>query len=541
MPPELSRECPLPSATAPRPASLLSLPPYLRHFIYLRIDVARFDQHPYTYFLDGRRRNPPGMSDYDPPPSRNFMGLLLSCRAFYVEMTSLLYSANRFILFYTRKRTLQPLRALSPTSIAALTNLKIVLNESSCHEPVDARDYPPTCCCTDSRFRTHCAERHGNLHCPPLLDSLSGLSSTSTRLATQDMVTEWHNTATYLSSHATTGNLELWFEVTWCRRNRSYYIFAPPCLISEGGCPPHIHHGCPLIECTLYPDWKTSKGARRFHGCFCRRLHGAYTSACKCWLPPTPLFLINRLLCQDAQTVFFSGNRFVVHDFYAIPPQNHAYPALILPAHFPPDPIPTFEPPFEPTNERDYPHTRYAASEFLRDAIPPHCLTHLRFLEFLFPPYVPNDWPIERTALQHEWRETVEWASTRLNLPALAVRMVMSYPLVHPNVARRELTEEEGTRILKGYWRVASPLRELAKHHGMGAFWVQPAYPFRGEQQSIYYVVWKRYGEEWMEEKERALKEQYEHIPGRDGGAASGGKVEPLKGVWQRWYELDYY
>ncbi|KAK3299848.1 uncharacterized protein B0H64DRAFT_379283 [Chaetomium fimeti] len=632
MPPELSRDCPLRSgsATAPRPAGLLTLTPHLRHFIYLHIDVARFDGYPYTFFLNGHKDSP-GLSRYEPPPSRNFMGLLLSCRVLYTEVASLLYSANRFILFYTHQRTLRPLRALSPTSIAALTNLKIVLNESSCHNPTNAPSYPPPCCFHRLMAQELCAKHHGSEHRRPLLDSLSGITPAATRLATQPMLTEWHNTAAYLSSHATPGRLELWFvcdidpaheyaleaaqrlvaplalfpllkdchvrlcsapnrplqrlaeeavlparpgspplsplltnlpaelrlrileytdlvtpwkEVTWCRRNRRYYIFSPNCLMYEGGCPPHIHHGCPLIRCTHDEEYIPGKDIRRVHGCFCRRLHGAYTSTCKCWVPPTRLFLINRLLRHEAETIFFSHNRFVVHDFYAIPPQNlrtylAAHRASHLPAHFPPDPIPRFDPdePFDgpPTNERDYVHTRFAASEFLRAVVPTHCLAHLRFLELLFPPYVPNDWPLERRSLQREWRATVAWASHHLNLPALAVRVVMSYPLVHPDV-RRELSEEEGTRILRGYWRAASPWKELARERGLGGLWVQTAYPFRGEMKSVYCVGLK-WEEEWMEEKERALKAQYEHIPGREGS----GRVEPLRGVWQRWYEVPYY
>jgi hypothetical protein len=37
---------------------------------------------------------------FDPPLAGNFAGLLLSCGARYVEAATLLYSANRFIIFY---------------------------------------------------------------------------------------------------------------------------------------------------------------------------------------------------------------------------------------------------------------------------------------------------------------------------------------------------------------------------------------------------------------------------------------------------------
>jgi hypothetical protein len=171
--------------------------------------VARFDGYPYTYHLAGHN-NSPGRIALDPPPSRNFLGLLLSCRALYIEVASLLYSANRFIIFYTYQRTLSPLRALSPTSIASLASLKIVLNESSCHNPVNARHYAPACCSDRPRSRIICAEHHGGLHRRPLLDSVSDLTPTATRQVAQAMLTEWHHTATYLSSYATSGRFELW-------------------------------------------------------------------------------------------------------------------------------------------------------------------------------------------------------------------------------------------------------------------------------------------------------------------------------------------
>lgn len=629
---ELSRVCPLSSTgNASRPATLLSLPPYLRHFIYLHLDVARLDGYPYTYYLAGHK-NSPGRSERDAPPSRNFLGLLLSCRVLYTEVASLLYSANRFIIFYTYQRTLRPLRALSPTSIAALTNLKIVLNESSCHNPINAGDYAPDCCSDRPMSRIVCAEHHGGLHRRPLLDSLSDSAPTATRQATQAMLTEWHHTATYLSSHATTGRFELWLvcdidptheyaleaaqrivaplalfpplkdchirlaglpnrplqqvaeeailptrpnspsrsplltnlppelrlrileytdlitpwkEVTWCRRNRSYYIFAPPCLQGVGGCPPHIHHGCPLAKCTHDQDCPPGPETRRSHGCFCRRLHGAYTSTCKCWAPPTPLFLINRLLCHDAQTVFFSNNRFVIHDFYDLPPESLHQTTPNKHLHNPRkpfDPVPTTNP---PTNNRSYPHTRYAASEFLRAIIPPPCLRHLRFLEILFPPYVPNDWPLDRRALQRDWRDTVAWARSQLTLSALAVRVVMSYPLVHPDLAQDGLTSEEGEGILRGYWRAARPWREMMVVDGEGAglagFWVQAAWPFRGTQNSVYRAGPVDFDDE-MAEREVALKAQFERAPGWDGGGeVYNTRPEPMQAVWQRWYDVDYY
>jgi hypothetical protein len=44
---------------------------------------------------------PQPVSNVETHTTRNFAGLLRSCRALYVKTTALLYSANRFVIFYS--------------------------------------------------------------------------------------------------------------------------------------------------------------------------------------------------------------------------------------------------------------------------------------------------------------------------------------------------------------------------------------------------------------------------------------------------------
>lgn len=148
------------------------------------------------------------MSSYDPPSTSNFTGLLLSCRSLYAEVAALLYSANRFVMHYPHHCSLKPLRALTPTSLAALANLEIVLNESSCHNPTDSSMYPPGACCDD--LAKYCARYHGTKHNRPLLESPVDTDFTSARLAAQAMLAEWQDTAAYISSRVNAGRLDLW-------------------------------------------------------------------------------------------------------------------------------------------------------------------------------------------------------------------------------------------------------------------------------------------------------------------------------------------
>jgi hypothetical protein len=100
-------------------------------------------------------------------------------------------------------------------------------------------------------------------------------------------------------------------EVTWDRVLASYLVRRPGCVNIEARgktCIPRVHRGCQFSQCWVtYPEPSI--------GCFCRLVHSASSSTCRCWGSPLALFLVCRPLYHDAQVVFFSGNRFVVHDF----------------------------------------------------------------------------------------------------------------------------------------------------------------------------------------------------------------------------------
>ncbi|KAK4151394.1 hypothetical protein C8A00DRAFT_45399 [Chaetomidium leptoderma] len=460
--------------------TLLRLPPHLRHRIYLYTGVARFDRHPYTYYLDGRKESSSFKTNIDPPPARNFAGLLLSCRAVHAEVAALLYSANRFVIFYSRQGSLEPLRALSPTALASLATLKIVFNETACHYPVDSCDYPPYCCCDgpeDEQWgaRYHCAQHHGSLHRHPLLNP--GLDLTSTKPEVQAMLLEWHDTAAYLSSYVGIGSLALSLEVSWSRDVDGYQVVHPPCqLARESQCPPYILNGCLLSRCHLH------------YGCFCRRLHAAFAFECNCWGPPTGLFLICHTLRRDAEFVFFSGNRFIVHDVDATQPW--ALPGVELEGDI-------------------YPYKRFTASQFLRDIVPAHCLAHLRFLELVFSPFDPPGWPHNDHATVLDWCATVDWIRGKINAPALTIRFVMIdiYPL--PGCSfRQALTEDEGIEILKGYERVMHPVKPLVRDDGLARFYVQAAYPWRWTDNTWRQI--RQHGDRWLADAEQDLKEHCE-------------------------------
>lgn len=624
-----------------RSASLLGLPSSLRHRIYLHTGVAGRDGNPCTYYLDGSRTRSFGD---DPPPANNFAGLLLSCRTIYHETAALLYSANRFVIFVSshvwswapHRGSLAPLHALSPTAVASLTNLKIVLSESSCHRRVGSRS-SPNYCCRDGHEdepwtpRGICANMHGAWHRPPWFHPTMGVEQSSAEEAVQAMLGEWHDAAAYLSSFLGVGRLELslvcdiapahqyaleaarlaiaplglfpqlqdchirlsdssdpslqrlaegsvlqacgstpprylepattttlaltslptelrlrileytdlitpWKEVTWSRQERKYQICLPPCLLFEDReCPVDIHYGCRLSRCQLggsysFPDFAPSPG------CFCRRKHAAFSSTCRCWAPPTNLFLICRLLSRDAEIVFFTGNRFIIHDHHAKWPSD-------LPAIQFERPIPDSATPATTVTSPDYyPYDRYAASEFLRDVVPARCLAHLRFLELVFPPYVPDGWPRmeHQHPAAHDWRDTGKWMRSKINAPALTIRVVMADFSWTDSSTRASLTWGQGKVILSGYMNILRPLRRLVQgDDGLAGIYLQAAFPWRWTENSKGLI--EKHGAQWLVNQEKGVSDEgLRHVYGPDANLDSLPRrgPEPRQSIWRRWYEV---
>ncbi|KAK3302857.1 uncharacterized protein B0T15DRAFT_486437 [Chaetomium strumarium] len=481
--------------------------------------------------------------------------LLLSCRTLYAEVATLLYSANQFVIFYSHEAALGPLHALSSTAVSSLTSLKIGLNECSCHHRVDSHNFPPPCCYGDvdveheprpNSDRAHCAKHHGSA-----------------------ILTTWHEAAVHLCSHVSAGRLALslvcdidhqheyareagqlvvaplapfpplkdchvrlckqwdrplqqlaesavrqacprpsplrlapakvpsllvnlprelrllileytdlvttWTEVTWCRRYRRYQVCQPSCLDSEGECQPFIHHGCRLNRC-LGADPKEllppSPGS-----------------------PPTSLFLLCRTLYRDAQLVFFSRNRFIVHGvqafpFWALPPiQDEA------------------RDPGTASNKAYYLYNRLATSDFLRDAVPTDCLAHLRFLELVFPPYMPGEWPVGKHPAILVWRDTVNWLRGKIDALALTIRVVFADFLYDPAASRKGTTKDEGWQIMKGYKHIIHPLKPLVEHDGLAALYVQAAFPWAWARDT---VRQRDPGDDWR----RGLRRQQPDVAG---------------------------
>jgi len=192
---------------------------------------------------------------------------------------------------------------------------------------------------------------------------------------------------------------------------------------------------------------------------------------------------ITTLVLPVCPHMFFSENHFTIRDSHAKLPFENL-------RHHNTSPIAT-----------DYPYGRLAVSKFLRDVVPTHCLTILRFLELLLPIHVTPKY-LDRDALEREWRATLDWAREKTNPLVLTIRCVIlcPYPSIDSTGLGHDilaLTEEEETRVLKSHARILSPLESFTRDVGPVSFDVQIAhytYP-RPDRQRCLLQQFKKIGQ----------------------------------------------
>lgn len=573
---------------------LLRLTPDTRRLIYQHAGVDSRDYYgrpgPAVYKLS----NPSGFRsartsyEIEEEGFQTFHGLLLCCRTIYVEASALLYSANWFLAHYQSQQSLASLRALTPYAVAHLTHLRVVLNQTTCHQAQADDEARAACCGADHNSKStpccvpHC---HVDKHDFPLDASLA---------LSKALFEEWHTTAAYLALHIVPNQLELslvcdvqhddpeaarlvldglrllpplkdchvrlcgtsdpilqqlaqaavlqaraitspsepaavaspgslrrprlvnlprelrlqifkytdlvtpWKEVTWARTSGGFRIERPRCQILIGGdyCPLEYHHGCQFNQC-----WETALPEPSI-GCFCRRAHTAFSSRCRCWRPPTPLFLVCRALYLDANRVLYNENRFIVID--------------------------DGNSPISPTPPGDYPHKTFAASHFLRHVVPLHCVGHLRFLELVFTPINHLNRPSDGHPALQDWVKTLDWVRDELNLPALTLRLVVASDSP-PTTTSEEITRAGGKEVLAVYNSILHPLRSLSaapSGTGLARFYARLAWPLKWSRE----VVWSR---ELVDAKECQLKRRAEqHVMGDQYVRACVSAREPHDSVW---------
>ncbi|KAH8903823.1 hypothetical protein BR93DRAFT_961442 [Coniochaeta sp. PMI_546] len=247
-----------------------------------------------------------------------------------------------------------------------------------------------------------------------------------------------------------------------------------PCGPPYEMCHPRTHRGCKPCQCLQQPKcphqqykcWLCGHYAcqfrrcwRRDRGCFCSSYHAAYSPQCNCWLPPTPLFLVNRAFCADARATFFSQNHFTID--CARPYSDDPYELGRLP----------------PRQER------HPGSIFLMSVVPASSLKHLRSLEFRS--LSIDTVPVSDDPADQDWLRTIDHVKDRIDPRLVMLDVYIENSLDRPDTDfYNALAEEGGIDLLKGYLGSFWPL-EISGSSALQEFYVSL---LLGEEVVGYYI-----------------------------------------------------
>ncbi|KAL8743364.1 MAG: hypothetical protein Q9190_004272 [Brigantiaea leucoxantha] len=502
--------------------SILSLPPDVRHQIYQKTSII-------TNSSIDLGRLPGDDSWFFTIAFDDTYALLQSNRTIYTEVLSYIFSTNRFFIHYRTRRSLQSLRNLSSTALAALRHLTIHVANASCEAGHPCcKTYPgrpKNCDHHDRALGVSCKRdqtilnewmltaayifkhiRSSVLHFHFVCDistmdaahcalaplrATPPLASCAIRLAHEpDPIlqrlareTALHamardRQANSLPSTSSTDVASPFRFLALCHELRRHILsftdlVSPLCEIQYspdrgyhlyystwcgGGSstddPESLHHACAFRNC-----WQRAKGNI---GCFCSAVHSAFWAECRCWRPPTALFLVSKAVLEIAQEVFLSANRFII-----VPEGDGSGRWLTTRAVV------------------DHSPERTHAAIFLTQVIPWGALRHLRFLEVVFPPF-RMPWMLAHEPAYLQWQEAIEIIRDHLTLPALTLRVYFADKFPINDSFRDTMTKEQAMEIYKSYMRVLMPLRGLK---GLNKLFVHVAWPWewteRGRRRRI--------------------------------------------------------
>ncbi|KAK4231556.1 hypothetical protein QBC38DRAFT_466053 [Podospora fimiseda] len=300
----------------------------------------------------------------------------------------------------------------------------------------------------------------------------------------------------------------------WCPHHRARNV----------NCRADHHHGCQFTKC-----WLKYHNGDNLAGCFCNLKHTAVSSICKCWEPPTYLFLVNKLLHHEAQHVFFSLNRFIIHEngYPASSSLDSSSMTRLLPLEI-----------MQPTS-----------TYFFLHKLTPTNLYSLRFLEIAFPPPPLCSFNLEA------WKLTISQIKPFLNLDGLTIRVVIPGrlydkppPLAGGGSNELSVLFSKAIETEQTYLDIIKPLSALGIHHqtetgeeeGLSRFYANLHYPWTscpGEKEGPVakdgdagLVKWHKYmikqEERMREQAERSVLGDEKYEIQRSGESPAGIKEE---------------
>nr|POE94483.1 hypothetical protein CFP56_16723 [Quercus suber] len=251
-------------------------------------------------------------------------------------------------------------------------------------------------------------------------------------------------------------------------------------------------------------------------GCFCRSYHAVSSSvhSCTCWAPPSSLFLVSRLMTENARRVFYTSNKFVI--------VRHGEASRTV-------------------NKSD---PQLPVSVWLNRVISEEALQYLRFLQIVLPPY-GEDQPCKYCPSQStewlEWVSTLQRIAPKLDLPKLTIYVYfVAYRPGEPSFRapqyRKQMTHDQSYAIQKCYVDIISPLKRLGLS-GLRAFFTHLPNPARFSD------CWNggvpnaaRFSDKYRDKFDLPeLEQELETIVMGDGyDALAAGKIEREESHWLR-------
>ena len=483
--------------------SILSLSPHLRHQIYQEADI----NSNCDIDLNGRL---PGTDSWGFAKSfGDIYALHLTNRAIYTELSSYIYSTNRFFIHYRTRRSFRRLRNLSPTALASLRHLAVHLNVASCEadgpccnaypgrsKSCDEHDLPLsvsikrnqtilnewtlTAACIFKHIRPSTLHFHfvcdtsipsiGQRVLAPL-STVQPLASCAIRLARKpDPILKElaRDTALHamcrddpatsaapfpfldlppeLQKHilSFTDLVSPLSEIQYSPTRAYHLYYSAWRCDGTMECPLSIHRGCAFRNC-----WERAVGK---NGCFCSVEHAAFWMQCRCWTPPTALFLVSKAVLENAREVFLGANRFVI-----VPEGDSRWTSKEIVDRTP---------------------EQMPAAKFLTQVVPRGALRHLRLLEVVFPPF-KTPWMLAHEPAFKQWQEAIQIVRDHLTLPALTLRVYFAdrchYVPISDPPFRNTMNKAGAMEIWASYMRITYPLTGLK---GLSKFFVHVAWPY---------------------------------------------------------------
>ncbi|MCJ1259163.1 hypothetical protein MMC24_006999 [Lignoscripta atroalba] len=404
--------------------------------------------------------------------------LLFISHAIHDEVSSILYSENKFRICRSNYRGLSALQNLTSQALASLTSLSIRLNKCSCvadHQCDNPWDRCRSC---------HAACKRGD-------DEPISKSTANGKAILQD----WNLLADRIATNIQPSRLKLSLICDTINSDTAKDTVEPlikmptlaECAIRLGQAPnlelrrlaettvfrvvdrPVDHLNSPFrfldlpeeiqIQILEYTDlvapfnlhWNPYTGLSRsdccarcmdtLESCCCPPQHAAFSSmGCDCWRIPSELFQVSHKMRNYATQIFYSKNQFIF--------QIETYESVGI-------------------------CNSGGLSQFLR-LLPPDALPHLRSIRCLFGPFNRDAFRPGDVALV-TWEDAMEFIARNLSLPKLTLTLDQSLSRDDSyKVGGQESIEEENA-VWACYQRMIEPMRQL---HGLQNLYVHISSPY---------------------------------------------------------------